>query len=81
MALTPDQQRQSEAFGTTVIAEFLSAILVWTLIGFGFDRWLGTTPVLLVVGIVLGFTLGTYLVWKRYQHQSQLDATERAARG
>lgn len=28
--------------------------------GFGLDRWLGTSPALLIVGVLLGFVLGMY---------------------
>lgn len=76
-----EHQQRGDAFGTTVIAEFLSAILVWTLIGFGLDLWLDTTPWLLVVGATLGFALGMYLLWKRYVDQSARDQADRAARG
>ena len=38
-------------------------------LGYGFDRWLGTWPWGLVVGLLLGFVTGMYLlakeVWRR----------------
>lgn len=46
-------------------ADFVSAVLVWTLIGWLADRWLGTDPWLVALGAVLGFVLGMYLVWLR----------------
>lgn len=45
--------------------ELISAILVWTAIGWWADRWLGTTPWLLVVGGLVGNAAGLYLVWLR----------------
>lgn len=46
-------------------AELVSAVLAWTGIGWLADRWLDTAPWLLVAGAVLGFVLGTYLLWLR----------------
>ena len=46
-------------------AEFVSAVLVWTLVGWLADSWLGTTPWLVATGALLGFVLGTYLLWLR----------------
>lgn len=51
--------------GWALTAEFISAVLVWTLLGWLADRWLSTTPWLVAAGAVLGFVLGTYLVWLR----------------
>lgn len=66
-----------DSFGVTVTAEFLSAVLVWALIGFGLDAWLETGPWLFAFGTLLGFLLGTYLAYKRYQHQSDQDDAAR----
>ena len=49
-------------------ADFVSAVLVWTLIGWGADLWLDTSPWLIALGAVLGFVLGTYLLWLRLHH-------------
>lgn len=51
--------------GWALSAEFVSAVLVWTGIGWLADRWLDTTPWLVAGGAVLGFVLGTYLLWLR----------------
>lgn len=51
--------------GWSLTAEFISAVLVWTLFGWLADRWLGTDPWLVAFGAVLGFVLGIYLVWLR----------------
>lgn len=46
-------------------ADFVSAVLVWTLIGWALDLWLETTPWLVALGGVVGFTLGLYILWLR----------------
>ena len=51
--------------GWSLTAEFISAVLVWTFLGWLADRWLGTDPWLVAFGAVLGFVLGIYLVWLR----------------
>lgn len=48
-----------------LLSEFLSALLVWGGLGWLADRWLGTGPWLLVLGLVLGNGLGLYLLWLR----------------
>lgn len=48
------------AFGYLV-----SGVLMYGLIGWVLDRWLGTSW-LVVVGIVLGAGLGIYMTWARF---------------
>lgn len=45
--------------------ELLAGILVWGGAGWLVDGWIGTWPWLFVVGTVLGFSAGLYLVWHR----------------
>ncbi len=45
--------------------ELIAATLTWAGIGFLLDRWLGTTPWLLVVGALAGNAAGIYLIWLR----------------
>lgn len=45
--------------------ELIAATLTWAGIGFLADRWLGTTPWLLVVGAIVGNAAGIYLIWVR----------------
>ena len=72
-----DSLRAADSFGVTVTAEFLSAVLVWALIGFGLDRLLDTGPYLFAGGAFLGFGLGTYLAFLRYQQESAKDDAAR----
>lgn len=51
--------------GWSLTAELISAVLVWTFLGWLADRWLGTDPWLVALGAVLGSVLGFYLVWLR----------------
>ncbi len=51
--------------GWSHTAEFVSAVLVWTLLGWLTDRWLDTDPWFVATGAVLGFGLGIYLLWLR----------------
>ncbi len=45
--------------------ELIAAILVWGGVGLALDRWLGTRPWLLGIGVLVGFGAGLYLVWLR----------------
>lgn len=38
--------------------EFIASVLVPTAAGYGLDRWLGTSPWLLLAGVGLGFAVG-----------------------
>jgi F0F1-type ATP synthase assembly protein I len=40
-------------------------VLVYGLVGWALDRWLDTS-FLVVVGILVGAVLGTYMTWKRF---------------
>lgn len=51
--------------GWSYTADFVSAVGVWTLLGWLADRWLDTTPWLVAAGAVLGFILGIYVLWLR----------------
>ncbi len=57
------------AFGYLV-----SGVLLYGLIGWLFDRWLGTS-FLVAVGILLGAVLGTYQTWMRFKPSETDDQT------
>jgi F0F1-type ATP synthase assembly protein I len=46
---------------------FAAGVLVFMAGGWLLDRWLGTFPVLLVLGALLGAVLGTLSIYRRLQ--------------
>lgn len=52
-----DESEQSKlALALTVVTLFSSNILGGILVGYLLDRWLGTSPWMVIAGIVLGLT-------------------------
>ena len=49
---------------------FVSSIIAGTLLGYFADRWLGTEPWLVVIGVVLGSYAGFVKMW---QYIKELD--------
>lgn len=56
----PPSQDPWRAFGYIT-----AGVIVYGLVGFGLDRWLGTR-FLVAVGIIAGAALGVYMTWARY---------------
>lgn len=50
--------------GLRVGVELVAALVVGTAIGWGLDRWLGTTPWLLALFVLLGGAAGIANVWR-----------------
>jgi ATP synthase protein I len=48
---------------------FLGSILAGTGLGLGLDWWLGTTPWLVIIGVVLGSYSGFARVWQSIKNQ------------
>lgn len=48
----------AESKGWAVGIEFVGTVLVSAFLGFFLDRWLGTTPWLMIVFLLLGFAAG-----------------------
>lgn len=48
-----------------LLSLFLAAIATWGGIGWLVDRWLDTAPWFLIAGLILGNSLGIYLLWLR----------------
>lgn len=46
------------ALGMRMASEFVSAILVGLVFGFGFDLWLKSKPIGLIIGLFVGFAAG-----------------------
>ncbi|WP_420605637.1 AtpZ/AtpI family protein [Novosphingopyxis sp.] len=57
-AMTNEEGR-AESRGWAVGIEFIGAVLVSGLIGFGIDKWLDTGPWAMIVLLILGFAAGT----------------------
>jgi ATP synthase protein I len=55
-----------EAAAWTVLAYVISGPLLYGGLGWLADRWLGTFPVLVAMGILGGMVLALYLVWVRF---------------
>ena len=58
-----DQAQQSRASGLAIAmrmgSEFVVAVLIGGAIGWYLDSWLGTTPFMLFIFVMLGFAAGT----------------------
>jgi F0F1-type ATP synthase assembly protein I len=62
----PSTSAVGEGEAWTVLAYLISGPLLYGGLGWLADRWLETTPWLVVVGIVGGMALAVYIVWVRY---------------
>jgi F0F1-type ATP synthase assembly protein I len=74
----PDEMKKGESEGAGDVAssyrkagpyldaswQLAGSVALWVLIGYFLDKWLKTTPWLLVAGAVLGMGLGFYLFFK-----------------
>ena len=49
----------------SILGYLLSGLLFWGGVGWGLDKWLGTSY-LLLVGLLLGMGASLYLVWLRF---------------
>ena len=67
-ARAPRSGAESEAAGWYRMAgvgtEFVAAIGVFAAIGYFLDRWLGSSPWLVLAGSGLGFAAGLWLMYK-----------------
>ena len=52
----------------SIFGYLLSGLLFWGGIGYGLDKWLGTTY-LTLVGLLVGISGAIYLVWLRFGRQ------------
>ncbi len=60
-------QARGMAYGLRMSSEFVAAIMVGGLIGFGLDKLLGTTPWLFLVFFVLGLAAGVVNVTRAFE--------------
>jgi F0F1-type ATP synthase assembly protein I len=64
-------QHRSDAWagmgaGWAITSTMVAGIGVWAGLGYVADRLLGSTPVLFVIGMMVGAAAGIYLVWLRH---------------
>jgi F0F1-type ATP synthase assembly protein I len=62
---TADQAAPAAGAGYTLIG----AVMLLGLIGYGIDRWRGTSPWFLVGGLLLGIVVGMYELAKTVWHK------------
>ena len=47
----------------------IGAIILFILLGYFLDRWLGTAPLLMIIGLLIGLSTGFYelskIMWKK----------------
>jgi len=55
---------QAMSLGIRVLSEFIAAVVVGGLLGWQFDSWLGTAPVLLLLFLLLGIIAGFWNVYR-----------------
>ncbi len=51
--------------GWMMTLEFVAATVVWGGIGLLLDAWLDTRPLFVVIGVVVGFCTGLWILWAR----------------
>lgn len=64
----PSQSGRAMAVAIRAVTELIVSILVGSAIGWGLDWWLGTSPFMLLVFILLGFAAGTLNVVRATGH-------------
>ena len=50
---------------------FAAAVMVFLAGGWLLDRWLGTIPVFLTLGALVGAALATFSIWRRLQEPGE----------
>ena len=64
------------AYGMRMATELVAAVIVGGLIGWGLDRFLGTTPWLFLVFFILGFAAGVLNVLRAYERMRKEMAAQ-----
>ena len=59
-----DAFRKGLALASRVGLELVAATIIGAGLGYALDRWLGTEPWLVVVGVVLGAAAGFFAVYR-----------------
>jgi len=58
---------RGEAEAWTVLARLISGPLMYGVLGWLVDRWLGTAPWFALAGILGGMALSLYVTWLRFK--------------
>ena len=66
-----DMRGRGMAYGMRMAAELVAAVIIGGLMGYGLDRWLGTTPWLFLLFFVLGFAAGVLNVVRAYERMQK----------
>jgi ATP synthase protein I len=63
-SLSPDSLGSAMSLGFRVLSEFVAAVVVGALIGWQNDKWFGTTPLFLLVLLLMGTAAGFWNVYR-----------------
>jgi ATP synthase protein I len=69
--LDADMRGRGMAYGMRMAAELVAAVIVGGAIGYGLDRWLGSTPWLFLLFFMLGFAAGVLNVIRAYERMQK----------
>jgi ATP synthase protein I len=69
--LDAEMRGQGMAYGMRMAAELVAAVMVGGAIGYGLDRWLGSTPWLFLLFFLLGFIAGVFNVVRTYERMQR----------
>jgi ATP synthase protein I len=73
----PDNIGSAMSLGFRVMSEFVAAVGVGALIGWQADKWFGTSPLLLILFLLLGTAAGFWSVYKLATKPTGLPSTRR----
>jgi ATP synthase protein I len=65
--LDAEMRGRGMAYGMRMAAEMVGAVIAGGAIGYGLDRWLGSTPWLFLLFFLLGFAAGVLNVVRAYE--------------
>lgn len=69
----------ADLLAANVTATMITGPIVFALIGWLLDRWLGTKPVFVLIGLLSGMALALYTVWIRYGTGGSSTVTDRTS--
>ena len=78
--LDAEMRGRGMAYGMRMAAELVGAVIVGGAIGWGLDRWLGSTPWLFLLFFVLGFAAGVLNVVRAYERMQKEIAARTGGR-